>query len=323
MPRFDKFQERYPELRAMEGVFPIKLGEKNLSAVLHAFAKEMIFHPESPVPRPLWESWEDKFGRLFSGLEDQGEQRASSIPARDLFRNRASQVFYQLVEAWITISRIKSNVPTFSKFLVQNGYPGDMVSYLSRKIADKINPPILPEIVISTRYRDILRCSQTKFFGSCYAPDGANSGHPKGLCKAAPGVAIAFVRTRSGEIHSRTFLVFTKVWRIHQEFEHWPGSPQHYETNLNFVEEAPAVWPVRNYGDVDVATLLQQVPGLRVVDIADNTKKSPQHGALLLAPRPTWEHAESPYLYDFVMMRGRASIAVYKHCVKIGGSNSD
>lgn len=60
---------------------------------------------------------------------------------------------------------------------------------------------------LSCRHRDILRCSVTRHFTSCYRPGSLLSSTPIEAC-SNPNVAILFDRDRSGQFLWRAFVVF-------------------------------------------------------------------------------------------------------------------
>lgn len=65
------------------------------------------------------------------------------------------------------------------------------------------------ELCISVRYNDILRCSETKNYTSCYRLDGCNYMYPARIL-TVPEIAVAFVRDKSGKFSSRVFLYLVR-----------------------------------------------------------------------------------------------------------------
>ncbi len=59
---------------------------------------------------------------------------------------------------------------------------------------------------LSTRYTDILRCSLTKHFQSCYHPTGCNSHIPYGICMYFPQIGIVYTRNKAGHFSNRFFV---------------------------------------------------------------------------------------------------------------------
>ena len=60
---------------------------------------------------------------------------------------------------------------------------------------------------LSTRHKDILRCSATKHFKSCYNPKGGFRDVPFKLC-TQPGYAILGKKDRSGQYLWRAFVFY-------------------------------------------------------------------------------------------------------------------
>lgn len=61
------------------------------------------------------------------------------------------------------------------------------------------------DITLSCRHRDILRCSVTRHFVSCFRPDGCYHHIPRLYCMSHPEVCIIFKRDRSGAFIGRCF----------------------------------------------------------------------------------------------------------------------
>lgn len=61
------------------------------------------------------------------------------------------------------------------------------------------------DFILSCRHRDILRCSVTKHFTSCYNPNGIYRHQPYALC-CIPNVAIIGKKDRSGAFIWRAFV---------------------------------------------------------------------------------------------------------------------
>jgi len=59
--------------------------------------------------------------------------------------------------------------------------------------------------ILSTRHKDMLRCSKTKHFRSCYSIDGANRHVPFELC-TKPTFAIIGEKDRAGDFIWRAFV---------------------------------------------------------------------------------------------------------------------
>lgn len=66
------------------------------------------------------------------------------------------------------------------------------------------------DVVISCRHRDILRCSITKHFRSCFNPNGAYSEQPRIYCYH-PEVCIIGIKNRAGDWQSRAFAFYDKT----------------------------------------------------------------------------------------------------------------
>jgi len=64
-------------------------------------------------------------------------------------------------------------------------------------------------IVLSCRHRDILRCSVTRHFKSCFSPNGLYSLQPILYC-SRPEICIIFKRDRSGAFEGRVFGFYVK-----------------------------------------------------------------------------------------------------------------
>lgn len=69
------------------------------------------------------------------------------------------------------------------------------------------------EITISCRYKDILKCSISRNYSSCFKFNGMYCNVPLQYLQN-PGVAIAFVRDKSGKFSSRIFLYLGKNHQI-------------------------------------------------------------------------------------------------------------
>ena len=63
------------------------------------------------------------------------------------------------------------------------------------------------EITLSCRHKDILRCSITKHFKSCFAPKRCYENIPKLYCYI-PEICIIFKRDKSGDFLGRAFGLF-------------------------------------------------------------------------------------------------------------------
>jgi len=88
------------------------------------------------------------------------------------------------------------------------------------------------QFVVSTRYSDILRCSETKHFQSCFKATGCYRQIPA-YYLMNPGVAIAFVRDRSGRFKSRVFLYMLEdgnivIGRVYGDTTFLAGIKQHF-----------------------------------------------------------------------------------------------
>lgn len=66
------------------------------------------------------------------------------------------------------------------------------------------------DFVFSCRHRDILRCSVTRHFRSCYSPDGMYKNVPKEAC-TQPNVALLFKRDGSGQFLWRAFVKLVRI----------------------------------------------------------------------------------------------------------------
>lgn len=67
------------------------------------------------------------------------------------------------------------------------------------------------DFILSCRHRDILRCSKTKHFRSCYAPTGVYKELPFALC-CDKNIGIIGKKDRSGDFIWRAFVSLTKNW---------------------------------------------------------------------------------------------------------------
>jgi hypothetical protein len=66
---------------------------------------------------------------------------------------------------------------------------------------------------LSCRHKDMLRCSKSRHFRSCYAPNGINRHIPYQLCQAT-NYAIIGVKDKSGDYLWRAFVSYYKAsWR--------------------------------------------------------------------------------------------------------------
>lgn len=65
----------------------------------------------------------------------------------------------------------------------------------------------------SCRHRDILRCSDTRHFSSCYGPKGCYKDMPSKIC-ADPNFAMIFERDKSGQFLWRAFVLHMQVQLI-------------------------------------------------------------------------------------------------------------
>lgn len=72
-----------------------------------------------------------------------------------------------------------------------------------------VKPGRNDRVWISVRYHDILRCSITRDFKSCFNPSGCNSHVPNQMLED-DSVAIMFVRDKAGKFSSRCFLYLIK-----------------------------------------------------------------------------------------------------------------
>lgn len=61
------------------------------------------------------------------------------------------------------------------------------------------------EPILSVRYNDILRCSITEHFYTCFCPDGSSRKVPAEYL-TSPAVGICFVKDKSGKFSSRVFV---------------------------------------------------------------------------------------------------------------------
>jgi hypothetical protein len=77
-----------------------------------------------------------------------------------------------------------------------------------------LTQPLQGEFYISIRYNDILRCSVTTHFQSCFSPNGCNSHRPVEKI-FNPDTAICFVKDKSGKFSSRIFLSITTTGMFH------------------------------------------------------------------------------------------------------------
>lgn len=68
-------------------------------------------------------------------------------------------------------------------------------------------------IQISCRYRDILRCSDTKHFSSCFSMHGCNNHAPVKYLEN-PGIAIVYSRDKHGQFEGRAFLYLLEDNRV-------------------------------------------------------------------------------------------------------------
>jgi hypothetical protein len=64
------------------------------------------------------------------------------------------------------------------------------------------------DFILSCRHKDILRCSVTKHFRSCYAPDGAFKELPFNMCCMA-NIAIIGKKDKAGDFIWRAFISYT------------------------------------------------------------------------------------------------------------------
>lgn len=67
---------------------------------------------------------------------------------------------------------------------------------------------IYGDIETSVKHKDILKCSMTRHFTSCYRPNGMYKEMPVLMCYD-PRFAIIFKRDRSGQFQSRVFIQWT------------------------------------------------------------------------------------------------------------------
>lgn len=65
---------------------------------------------------------------------------------------------------------------------------------------------------LSCRHRDILRCSDTPHFISCFAPTGFHNTQPLRYCEH-DNVAILFKTNRAGQYQCRAFVMFVPAMR--------------------------------------------------------------------------------------------------------------
>jgi hypothetical protein len=59
---------------------------------------------------------------------------------------------------------------------------------------------------VSTSYKDILRCSITSHYSSCYRPTGCNSEIPQRIAIEWPSVGIVYTRDSKGDFSNRFFI---------------------------------------------------------------------------------------------------------------------
>ena len=76
-------------------------------------------------------------------------------------------------------------------------------------IYDNPSYPDFP-IHISCRFNDILRCSDTKHFHSCFNPEGSENKQPFLRC-VSPNWALIFVTDKAGKVMGRTWISFHSI----------------------------------------------------------------------------------------------------------------
>jgi hypothetical protein len=67
---------------------------------------------------------------------------------------------------------------------------------------------------LSCRHKDMLRCSTTRHFRSCYSKDGINAHIPYSLC-TKPSYAIIGKKDRSGDYIWRAFVRYSKNYEYY------------------------------------------------------------------------------------------------------------
>ena len=120
------------------------------------------------------------------------------------------QILYGLL-CWSKEAMLKRQTDrgeSIFKWLKKQGYADERLQDLQTRWVAASYP-----LTLSCRYRDILRCSMTDHFMTCYSPTGMNSHKPVQLC-ANPDVAICGFKARNGDYIARTFVQWTPTGYI-------------------------------------------------------------------------------------------------------------
>lgn len=99
------------------------------------------------------------------------------------------------------------------------------------------------DITLSCRHRDILRCSQTKHFTSCFRPDGINAHEPYHYCYH-PEVCIIYKRDRAGAFVARCFGFYDRQSKVLKLCRMYGNGMSHTEVSKKLKSHHPElrVW---------------------------------------------------------------------------------